>query len=103
MGADEHAGEVADALGMEVHKMPSTSETRAFTKIGIFVAEPKAPLARNPDIIDYGDCVVVCPARMKEELRSGTWAAVRYARRNDCLIWIVWPDGSLTTPLQPSP
>ena len=103
LGADEEAGEVADSLGMKVHKRPSTSKTRAFSKIGTLVAEPKPPLDRNPDIVDDGDCVVACPGGMGEELRSGTWAAVRYARKQDCLIWIVWPDGSLTSPLEPSP
>lgn len=103
VGADEEAGEEANDLGMVVHLLPSTSETRAFSKVGIVIAEPKPPLERNPDIVDAGNCLIACPAKMQEELRSGTWAAVRYARKQDCLIWIVWPDGSLTWPFEPSP
>lgn len=103
VGADEQAGDIAASLGMTVHLRPSTSKTRAFSKVGTIVAAPKPPLERNPDIVDDGNCVVACPGRMNEELRSGTWAAVRYARKQDCLIWIVWPDGSLTWPFEPSP
>lgn len=98
-GADEDAGEIADSLGMEVRKRPSTHRSRAFTKVGTCVADPMPPLKRNQDIINDGDCVIACPRKMSEELRSGTWAAVRYARKAECLIWIAWPDGSLEWPV----
>jgi hypothetical protein len=101
VGADEDAGDIAHDLGMRVNKRPSTSETRAFSPIGTIVAKPKPPLERNPDIIDDGDCAVACPRGMGEERRSGTWAAVRYARKQDYIIWTVWPDGSLTWPFDP--
>ena len=98
MGADAEAAKVASASGCAVLKYPSTSKTRAYSPIGKCVQEPKDPLERNKDIVLAGDCLIACPRGMEEERRSGTWAAVRYARGQDYLIWYVWPDGSLTGP-----
>ena len=98
IGVDEEAGEIAHKRGWRVLKRPSNLKTRAWSKIGEIIEDPKPPLERNKDIVDQGDCVVACPRTMKEELRSGTWAAVRYARKQDALLWFVWPDGSITGP-----
>ncbi len=38
------------------------------------------PLARNRDIVADSDIIIAAPESNKEELRSGTWATVRYAR-----------------------
>ena len=44
-------------------------------------APAKQPLDRNHDIVDACDVLLACPATMEEELRSGTWATIRYARK----------------------
>lgn len=44
------------------------------------IHEPKPPLDRNKLMVDKGDFLVAAP-KAKEELRSGTWATVRHARR----------------------
>jgi len=103
IGADDQAGNVAGSLGMSVNKRPSTlSDDRAFSKVGTVVAEERPPLDRNRDIVDDGDCLIACPRRMKEERRSGTWATVRYAAKIDTPLWLVWPDGSVKSPVEPS-
>lgn len=99
VGVDEEAGEIADELGMKVLQRPSNLKTRAWSKVGEVIAEPKDPLKRNEDIVNQGDCTIGCPKGMKEERRSGTWAAIRYARSVGTLLWIIWPDGSVTGPL----
>ena len=40
------------------------------------------------------------PGGFKEELRSGTWACVRYARKADRPVHIVWPDGKVNAERQ---
>lgn len=54
-------------------------------------------LARNIFIIEAGDILYAVPRLMKEETRSGTWHAIRYARRKSHPYLIVWPDGSVGT------
>lgn len=63
----------------------------------------KYPLVRNRDMVDYSKLysnqygfLIVCPKGEHEELRSGTWAAVRYARASAMNIAYIWPsDGAL--------
>lgn len=56
--------------------------------------EPKPYLERNGDIVRAGTLLLATPAEFKEELRSGTWATIRLARRLRKSIVIVWPDGT---------
>lgn len=53
-------------------------------------------LVRNELIARECDHLLACPAGMTEELRSGTWATVRYARKAGRALTILWPDGSVT-------
>lgn len=46
-----------------------------------FYAEARAPLDRNHDIVRPAELVLAAPHTKYEILRSGTWAAVRAARR----------------------
>jgi hypothetical protein len=59
------------------------------------VHKPKAFLQRNHDIVDSCEVLIATPAEYAEALRSGTWATVRYARKQGKSIRIVWPDGSV--------
>lgn len=95
VGADADAHYIALELGIEIHKRPSNHKSRAFCKEGKEIALPEDPLKRNPKIIDDGDILVACPGMLEEELRSGTWAAIRYARKIQRPISILWPDGTI--------
>lgn len=77
-----------------VSGFPSTSQTRSKLSLDVdYLAPAKSPLERNPNIVDAGrDLLLVAPRLMSEELRSGTWAAVRYARRKRVKEWIMWPE-----------
>lgn len=55
--------------------------------------EPKPPLARNRDIVNACETLLACPEG-PETPRSGTWATVRYARKQRKPVLIVWPDGT---------
>ena len=56
---------------------------------------PKPFLDRNKDIVNAITILVACPIGYTEELRSGTWSTIRYARKQKKLIYIVYPDGSI--------
>jgi len=56
----------------------------------------KHPLKRNHDIVDQTDVLIAAPRARAEELRSGTWATVRYARKQGKTVYILWHDGGRT-------
>lgn len=53
----------------------------------------KPPLERNRDIVDKSNFLIATPKEYIEVLRSGTWATIRYARKQKKPIYIVRPDG----------
>ena len=63
------------------------------TRTRIVVLPPRPYLKRNEDIVDASSKLVALPKTHFEELRSGTWSTVRYARAHDKPGMIVWPDG----------
>ena len=84
IGADTDAhGILSQIEGFEVFVRPCSDERYwywiDFGVINIF--QPKSPLERNEDIVNDGEILIACPSRLGEELRSGTWATVRYARK----------------------
>jgi len=83
VGADVEADSIARELELDVvvHP-PSDSRLRAFcARPGDVVWQPAPYLERNRDIVDSTDRLVAAPRSDEEELRSGTWATVRYARK----------------------
>jgi hypothetical protein len=79
---------------VKIHVYPSTAKTQApIPQDCDVVHERQDPLHRNCLIVAEGDELLVTP-RGGEELRSGTWHAVRYARKLGRTIHIVWPNGS---------
>lgn len=57
--------------------------------------EEKPPLIRNKDIVNESDILIAAPNSFKELLGSGTWATVRYARKNNKKIYIIYLDGNV--------
>ncbi len=51
-------------------------------------------LDRDKDIVNSVDLLIATPKGHKEELRSGTWATVRYAREKNKHLLVVFPDGT---------
>lgn len=58
---------------------PNNPTLRAY-KTGI-ICDPKPYLERNKDIVDVCQVLIACPKTKQEELRSGTWSTIRYARK----------------------
>jgi len=95
VGADADAHVLAMLQQIRVLKRPCNIERhRAFTDGGEVVAEPEPPLIRNRKIVNDGEQLIACPATHEEELRSGTWATIRYAKKNHKPVTIIWPDGT---------
>ncbi|HEY6019598.1 MAG TPA: hypothetical protein VIY48_06745 [Candidatus Paceibacterota bacterium] len=86
-GADEEAAEIALGLGIYVISHPSNTEPRAHTRSHEEWDIDK-PLERNRDIVNASDILIAAPSSLKEQLRSGTWATIRYARHM-CLPTII--------------
>lgn len=53
---------------------------------------PAVPaMERNGTIVDACDLLIAAPRALQEELRSGTWATVRYARKSGKPVIILDP------------
>lgn len=83
IGADSEADAIARALGSSiVIHPPLDPKKRAFcAKPGDIVRQPQPYLDRNHNIVEAIDFLVAAPRTDEEELRSGTWATIRYARK----------------------
>lgn len=92
-GADSEAHDVADgAFGVKkiwVHP-PDDPKKRAF-RVSPHVLRPRPYLERNRAIVDACDVLIATPKSTSEELRSGTWATVRYARKSGKRVLILEP------------
>lgn len=95
IGADEQAHHIAKQIGykIDIHP-PKDPKKRAFCSGEDISHEPKDYLDRNKYIVDGivdGGVLIATPKTKREELRSGTWSTVRYARRREASIWILNP------------
>jgi hypothetical protein len=72
---------------------PTDPKDRAFT-VGDEVWPNKPYLERNHLIVDFCDLLIAVPYERQEQVRSGTWATIRYARQTEHWHVIVFPDGS---------
>lgn len=76
---------------------PSKQEQHDWAKSvqeeGDVVEDIREPLRRNGIIAGRSDALLAIPKRDREELRSGTWMTIRFARKALRPILIVWPDG----------
>ena len=84
--------------GMDIHP-PKNPRFRAFcnrieTNIPTIVYEEKDYLYRNHDIVKACRFMIGCPKEMKEIIRSGTWATIRYAKKMGKPVVVFFPDGT---------
>ncbi len=104
-GADAEAHAIAYDAGCRIHGHPPTNPAyRAdltFRETDI-VYPAKPYLVRNHDIVDATQTLIAAPAEHTEQLRSGTWSTIRYARKRRKHTIIVYPDGSIQTINEPA-
>ena len=81
IGADAEAHEIANDLGLRIVIHPPTNSSKRAYCIPNVLLDRKPYIERNHDIVDSCDLLVATPKSANEELRSGTWATIRYARK----------------------
>jgi hypothetical protein len=99
LGADAEFHALAKAAGYKTVGHPcDISNQRAYCQVDECM-EVKRPLIRNRDIVNYSTVLIACPKGSKEEVRSGTWATIRFARRINWPLLLVFPDGRVEKPV----
>lgn len=97
VGADSEAHDLVRATlqpcPILIHPPENTSK-RAY-KLGDHEFRFKSYLARNHDIVDHSEYLIATPYTSTEELRSGTWATVRYARKTGKKVYLILPNGKI--------
>jgi hypothetical protein len=94
IGADAQATGQAQGMGIAtVCHPPLDTSKRAFTTGHIQVLPPEPYLERNHIMVEAAGVLIATPQQMREVLRSGTWATVRYAHRRRIHVLIVYPTG----------
>lgn len=107
VGLDNLADRLAFLNGItrELHpginpKYPQDISKRAmgcYLRMGFILHEAKPFLVRNKEMVDVvGSTLIAAPAQNGleyEQVRSGTWSTIRYARKKSKNIIYVWPDG----------
>lgn len=95
IGADAESAKIWDQTSGLIHRHPP-EDTSKMATIPFKRTEPAKPyLIRNHDIVDASGVLVATPGEFAEQLRSGTWATIRYARKLKKRVILVWPDGQL--------
>lgn len=95
VGADADAHHIARRHDLTIHAHPPHLTTRRAFTIADREWPPMPYLERNRAIVDACTLLYVGPGG-PEQVHSGTWATVRYARKRGRHIIIIWPDGHLT-------
>ncbi len=97
IGADAHAHEIIQRqyqnCKIVVHP-PSNDSLRAFCQ-GDECRKPKDYIPRNHAIVNETDLLIAMPEQKTEVLRSGTWSTVRYARKHNKSVIMIYSDGTV--------
>jgi hypothetical protein len=92
IGADSQAHAIvrANTKARIIIHPPNEDRYRAFCD-GDKTRAAKEYISRNHDIVEECDMIVAAPEKWRDELRSGTWATVRYARAKNVTVAILEP------------
>ena len=94
VGVDVFAAGIVNHFAATESHPPSSGKHRAHFGSDV-VHKPKEYLARNQDIVDAVDLLIVVPKTRQEGVRSGTWATYRYAVLTKVPRVIIYPDGDM--------
>ena len=94
LGADKQFHDICAMKNIKIIIHPPTDgKMRAFCKSNDILL-PKQYLDRNSDIVNDSDILIAFPSSNTEQLRSGTWSTIRYAKKINKELIIVYPDGT---------
>ncbi len=91
-GADEQFHKIVGDYERTYIHPPEDSKKRAWCSSD-HILKPKPYLDRNHDIVDATDVLIATPRTNHEELRSGTWATIRYAIKKEKKLIVIYPRG----------
>lgn len=95
IGADRDFHDISTKISLKSILHPPLNEyKRAFCNADI-VLPKKDYLDRNHDIVDETDLLIATPGENFEVLRSGTWATIRYSKKKQKKVIIIYPDGKV--------
>jgi hypothetical protein len=95
IGVDAQAHELMRKLDLYIVVHPPISpKARAFCE-GDKILPVKDYLARNRDIVNVVDTLIGVPGTKIEQIRSGTWMTIRYARQRRVRTILIYPDGQV--------
>lgn len=96
VGSDLQAAEYWHSIGGKIYLHPPDMDKKRAFFPAEWSADPLPYLKRNQIIVTSSKLLIATPGELEEQLRSGTWATIRYARRIHRPIIYVWPDGSVS-------
>lgn len=73
---------------------PVDEKLRAFCE-GDEIRKQNTHFARNRNIVDSTDEMVITPYQDEWQDHGGTWYTHDYAVKNNKRVWIIWPNGKL--------
>jgi len=83
VGADKDVHEISEKYSINIIIHPPTdNKLRAFCKSDNICKELPY-LQRNEKIVDETDILIACPFSEQEQLRSGVWSTIRYAKKKN--------------------
>lgn len=100
IGADQQFHEIIDKIRKfnsvpTIRILPGTVAKKRAHCNGDIIDPPQPPLARNREIAHLCDKLIACPKESAEQLRSGTWSTIRYARLANKTVYLVIPNGEI--------
>lgn len=104
-GVDAQLYHLAKSFGTQVILHPPTKpDTRAFCGLQDCVVvdpetiwRPERPyFVRDRDIVNEAEVMVGVPHKPFEQDHGGTWYTIRYARKQNKPLAIVWPNGHIS-------
>jgi hypothetical protein len=91
VGADKEFHEICERIKSDINIIihpPTDNKLRAYME-SKEIRKEKSYLERNKDIVNETEILLACPLTKTEELRSGTWATIRYAKKQKKKIMIL--------------
>ena len=95
VGWDEVCHDVAKEIGYKIRIFPPSNDVHRANCNGNFYEVPQLYSIRNHDIVRASDYIIGGPKSDAEQVRSGTWATIRYARKQKKPYTIIYPNGRM--------
>lgn len=98
IGSDDEAHDIALGHGLRIVVHPPSIPTKRAFRTSFHEIRPEQHYnTRNHNIVDETSELIATPAEFEEQLRSGTWATIRYAVKQGKKVTIIFPDGFVRT------